>query len=44
MRYGLITGVIKRQILTNNDLTMMSRSRTSDLESTILKSIGLVIL
>jgi hypothetical protein len=44
MRHGLITGVIKRQILTNNDLTMMSRSRTSDLESTILKNIGLVIL
>ena len=44
MRYVLITSVIKRQILANSDFTMMSKCRTSDLESTILNSRGLVIL
>jgi hypothetical protein len=43
MRYGLISSVIKYKILANSDLTMMSKCRTSDLESTILKSRGLVI-
>ena len=44
MRYGLITSVIKHQILANSDLTMMSKCRTRGLESTILKSRGLMIL
>jgi len=44
MRYGLITSVIKCQILANSDLTMMSKCRTSNMKSTILKRRGLVIL
>ena len=38
MRYGLITSVIICEILANSDLTMMSKCKTSDLESTILKT------
>jgi len=38
MRYGIITSVIKRQIHFNNDLTRVKKCKTSDLESTILKS------
>ena len=44
MRYWLITSVIKCQILASNDLTIMSKCRTRDLEPTILKSRGLMIL
>jgi hypothetical protein len=44
MRYGVITSVMKCQILANSDLTMMSKCKTNDLKSTTLKSRGLVIL
>ena len=44
MRYRLNTSVIKNLILVNSDLTMIPKCRTSDLESTFLKSRGCVIL